>query len=458
VRSAATEIGRKGSVQSQRGPIFVHVDNGEGAGTVEVVHETGGLIDSVTARQEISAVVARVDGEVDEGVDDDDSGSGEERIVDGDVVAARVSLGGELSGGAIRNAAKIDACLLLEVDGLAVAIIVVGKETEVLHAHSGDDGFAENVDLREADGEDGAREVRAPIEDRGDASGATRASQVNQEEVVVQEGSRGESIATEGSREELGNHQTNVDVNGEGTEVSTVGEGGKRGGVSPSPVTAGIEKVDSSAEGQGVDVVTKTGEEVLGPRVQERSGPDKVRDDETKEVVVVSSVRVEATQADGLTIGVLSREPRVPRGVALRDAVVDVSARGNNESVQTTRCVTVVVAHLGDDPRVSRVSVEFIGTTTREIVRRVESGDHVIVQDEEEGIVLVTAVEDNGGRNGDGHEEAQQTTTDDPSLVSRDSDVVRGVTELFAVTTGGDDGGSNNLSNGACATSEINRD
>jgi len=408
VRSSSVEVRNPSGIQSQLGPVRVDTNRCRSSGTVEVVHETGSLIGG-GASQQVAADVARVDGEIHERVDDDDSVCSEDElfVFEGDVVGSGVSSGGELRSSAIADGTEIDAVALDEVGGSSVGQRVT-DEAQVTHAYRSDDSLRPGVDLGNTDGQDEAREVGRPIEDGRDlsASGASgSASEIDQEQVVVQEGSGSECVASEGSREELGNHQTDIDVDGERSEISGVGERGLRGVEGCLQVSVGVEVVDGSSEGERRDVVTDGAEVSLGVGVQERSGPDEVGDDESEERIVVSSVRVPAGEGDGVTVGISASEPGGERGIAKRiSAGVSTRASGEYESVQTTRCVTSIIAHLADDPRPRSILVEFVCATSRKIVGGVERRDHVGIDGEEESIVLVSTVD---VANGNMHEKAQ---------------------------------------------------
>jgi len=377
VRSATTQVNIPSRIQSQIGPILVDPDGGNGAATMEIVHETG--VHVARARQQISAVVAGVDGEVDEAVDDEDARIVEDGIVDGDVMGTGVAGGGELSGGTVGNGSEVDAVALDEVGGDTVGHRVT-DETQVLHADSGNDGSLPGVDLGETDGEDNAGEVSGPIEDSGDAIGAG-AGKVDQEQIVVTESSRDESISAPSSGEKLSDHQTDIDIDGEGTQVAGIAEVVLGSVVGVFQVSLSVEVVHGTAEGKGVyDVVNLAPEQVLGELIQEGSGPDEIGNDKSVEFIEVSSVRIEAGEGNRLSSNVLAGGPRLPGSIALRVSVVNSRTRGYNKSVQATGGVTSIVAHLADDPRSRGISVELVGTTAREIVRGVEGGDHVIVQ------------------------------------------------------------------------------
>jgi len=395
---------------------------------VEIVHKTGIRISGT--RQQISAIVAGIHGEIHERVNDENARGVEEIVVDRDVMRTGVSRGGELRSRTVGNGSEIDSGALDEVGGDAVGHRIT-DEAQMLHADRGDDRSLPGVNVGKTDGEDDAGEVDAPVEDGGDAR-AGGAGEVDQEEIVVQKGSGDECVSSEGSGEELGDHQTDVD--GRSAEV------GLGRVVGALEVSVSVEEVDGSAEGEVVDVVTETCEVSLGEGVQERSGPDEVGDDETEGVGVVSSVRVPSGERDAGAVDVLAGEPVVPGGIASGYAIVKSGAVRHNESVQTARRVTSIVAHLTDDPRGRRIRVEFIGTTSRKIVRRMESGNLAVAQDEEEGIVSVTAVD---VAEGNVNEEAQQASTDYPSLVTRNTDVMRRIAKSLASSSGGYDGGGN---------------
>jgi len=417
---------------------------------VEIVHETGGLIGG-GATQQVATDVARVDGEVHERVDEEDSGV-LRVVIYSNVVASRVAAGGELGSGTVANASEVNARTLDEVTGLTVGNFVT-DETQVPHTNRGNDGLLGMVDVGKTNRQHDTREVSRPIENRSDAAGGC-ASKIDQEQVVVQEGTRDEGVSSVSSREKLGNHQTDVDIDGEGTEVTAVGEASGGGIVGLDQVTRVIEVVDGSSEGERIDGVADGSEVILGVDVQERCGPNEVRDNETVGIVEVSSVRIEATKGNSSASSVLAGGPGREGSVAVRNASrANLRAGREHKSVQTTRSVTCVVTHLGNDPRGGSILVELIGTSTRKIVGRVESRDHVVVEVEKECIVLVTAVDI---ANGYVDEKAKQAASDHPVLVSRKTDVVRSITEKLATCTSHKRSGANDLANVRATTAPIN--
>jgi len=432
MRSTSVKIRMERRVQRQRSPLVIQIHGSNGSSSMEIIHKSRILVGR--ARQQISTNVVGVRGEIYKRVDNENSRRGDEIVVNSNVVRTGVFSGRELRGGAVGNESEIDGSALDEVRGFTIGH-GVADETQVTHTNGGDDGSFGGVDMGETNGEDGFGEVGLPVEDGGDLSASNAvALEINQKHVVVKEGSGGECVTSIGSGEELRLHQTDIDIGGEATEVTAVGKRSLRHLERALEVTVGVEVVDGTAEGKGGNNIAEGSEVVLSVGVEERGRPDKVGDDETIVVVPISSVRVPAIESDSFTGGVLSGEKVGPRTEALRCSVaLVVSTCRYGKSVQTTRSISSVVAHLTDDPRARRISVEFIGTTTRKIVGRVERWDHVIVNSEEKGVVLVSTV-DVSKR--DSNEETQETTTDDPFFVSRYTDVMRCVTKKLASWAG----------------------
>jgi len=290
--SATTQVRSEGSIQSQLSPVIVDEGRMSRPATVEVVHETRGLI-GCGASQQISADVSVVHREIDERVENHRSevSSG----LDSDVVRTRVTTSRELRSCAIVDGTEIDAVALVEVLGLT-AIDTVTDETEVLHANGRQNSIVSSLDVRKTNRQDGSREVNAPVVGSFDLSAMGIASvtvKINQEEIVVKESSRNESVSSSGSGEELGLHQTDVNIDGEGTKVAAVGELRGRSVEGAKVVSVVVELTNGTAEGKRGDDVTNGGEVALGERVEERGGPDKVGDDEALDGIPFSTVRIE---------------------------------------------------------------------------------------------------------------------------------------------------------------------
>jgi len=398
------------SVKGQLGPVVIDKNRSSSPGAVEVVHEPRILVGG-GASQQITANVAIINGEIDEGIDDDRSGTS--TFVNGEVVSSGVTSGRELRGCAVVDRTKIDARSLAEVTGLT-AFETVTDESKVPHANRRDDSAVVTIDMRDTNRQNGTGEVSGPIVDgtHGVATSGSRGTlEIDQEEVVVQESTRNKSVTTSGLREELRLHQTDVDVDGEGTKVSAVGKGSGRSVEGAQVVALLVEVTDGTAEGKRIYDITDRLEVAFGVGVEERCRPDKVGDNETLISIPLSAVGIETGQS---TFAALN--PTSPSGEANGFSVLlEGTTSGHGKLVQPTRRVTCIVAHLTDDPRGSRSSMELIGTPSIKIVRGVESGFLIVCNAEDEHIITISTVD-----LADGYfdEEAQETTCDDPLSVA----------------------------------------
>jgi len=362
---------------------------------VEIVHETRGLVGSVSTSQQVTANVTWVNREINKRVDNESSrviGSN----IDSDVVRARVTRGRELGSSTIGNNSKINSAELDKVGGLTSSKRVA-DETEMTHANGGEDDLLVSVNVRNTHRQttSNSREVSSPVENCREArvTNGRGTLEIDQEHVVVQESTRDKSISTVGVREKLGSHQTDVHIHREGTEVTGIGKGSLRRVVSPLVYSVSIEGVDGSTESEGGNHIVDGREVGLRVGVEERGRPDKVGDDETVGGRVFSSVGIVTSWNPGSTIGVLARSPSAPRSIAERyTGRIHVGAIRENELVQTTRGVTSIVAHLTDDPTASD-RMELVSATAGKVVGRVKDGEVVGVEVEEESIIAISSVD-----------------------------------------------------------------
>jgi len=222
MRSTSVKIRMERRIQSQRGPLVIQIHGSNGSRSVEIIHKSRFLIGS-GASQQIAANVVGIRGEIYERVDDENSRSRDEIVVNSDVVRTGVSSGRELRGRAIGNESEVDGSALDKI-GRFTTGHGVSDETQVTHTDGRDDSSSEGVNVRETNREDGFGEAGLPVEDRGDLSASDAvALEIDQKHVVVKEGSGGERVTSEGSGEELRLHQTDIDISREGREVTTVG-------------------------------------------------------------------------------------------------------------------------------------------------------------------------------------------------------------------------------------------